>query len=126
MKTVIPKTKTKPQNTQPITPSPYNPQNPYKEPQSGPKNITVKNIEKGLIENDPLKGSQTDRNTQNSNEAQSATFEAIEPENDNQVRKDFEVGELGNDELQEDELTRDETGNGSPGNHKPSSENFNL
>ena len=64
--------------------------------------------------------------TQKSDEAQSDSFETIEPENDNQVRKDFEVGELGNDELQEDELTRDETGNGSPGNHKPSSEDFNV
>jgi len=40
--TVIPKTKSKPQNTQPKTPSPYAPQNPYKKPQSGPKDITVR------------------------------------------------------------------------------------
>jgi hypothetical protein len=60
MKTVIPKTKSKPQNTQPKTPSPYDPQHPYKEPQSGPKDITAKDREKYLIENDPLKGSQTD------------------------------------------------------------------
>jgi hypothetical protein len=52
--TVIPKTKLKTQNTQPKTPGPYDPQNPYKKPQSGPKDITVKDIEKDLIENDPL------------------------------------------------------------------------
>jgi len=51
--TVIPKTRSKPQNAQPKTPSPYDPQHPYKEPQSGPKDITVKNIEKDLIGNDP-------------------------------------------------------------------------
>jgi len=55
MKTVIPKTRSKTQNTQPKTPSPYDPQNPYKEPQSGPKDITVKHIEKDLIATDPLK-----------------------------------------------------------------------
>jgi len=38
--TVIPKTKPKTQNAQPKTPSPYDPQNPYKEPQSDPKDIT--------------------------------------------------------------------------------------
>jgi len=56
MKTVILKTKPKTQNTQPKTPGPYNPQNPYKEPQSGPKDITGKDIQKDLIENNPLKG----------------------------------------------------------------------
>ncbi|OIV40618.1 hypothetical protein [Flavobacterium johnsoniae] len=80
MKTVIPKTRSKPQKPQPKTPSPYNPQNPYKEPQSGPKDITCKDTEKDLIENDPSKGSQTDRNTQKNDEAQSDTFEAIAPE----------------------------------------------
>ena len=70
----------------------------------------MKDIQKDLIENDPLKGPQTDRNTQKSNEAENDSFETIEPEKDNPVRKEFEIGELGNDELQEDELTRDETG----------------
>jgi hypothetical protein len=55
--TVIPKTKPKTQKPQPKTPSPYDPQNPYKEPQSGPKDIRGKDIEKNLIENDPSKGS---------------------------------------------------------------------
>ena len=56
MKTVILKTKSKTQKPQPKTPSPYDPQNPYKKPQSGPKDITGKDIEKDFIENDPLKG----------------------------------------------------------------------
>jgi len=54
--TVIPKTRSKTQNTQPKTPSPYDPQNPYKKPQSAPKDITVKDIEKDLKKNNPLKG----------------------------------------------------------------------
>ncbi|MBW1656021.1 hypothetical protein NLG42_14055 [Flavobacterium plurextorum] len=58
--TVIPKTRSKPQNTQPKTPSPYDPQNPYKEPQSGPKDITGKGIEKDLMDNATPEGSQTD------------------------------------------------------------------
>ncbi|OXA70472.1 hypothetical protein B0A67_15765 [Flavobacterium aquidurense] len=58
--TVIPKTRSKTQKPQPKTPSPYDPQNPYKEPQSGPKDITCKDIEKYLTDNDPPEGSQTD------------------------------------------------------------------
>jgi hypothetical protein len=64
----------------------------------------VKDIEKDLIENAPSKGSQTDMDTQKSNKAQNATFETIEPEKDNPVRKEFEIGQIGNEELQEDEL----------------------
>ncbi|MFH6988480.1 hypothetical protein ACHRVW_12115 [Flavobacterium collinsii] len=92
--TVIPKTRSKTQKPQPKTPSPYDPQNPYKEPQSGPKDITGKDIEKDLIENDPLKGSQTDRNTQRSDEAQSASFETIAPEKDNPVNRNSKLDSL--------------------------------
>ena len=77
-------------NTQPLCP-----QNPYKEPQSGPKDINCKDIEKDLIENDLLKGSQTDKNTQKSNEAENDSFETIAPEEDNRVRKEFDIGQLG-------------------------------
>gem|GEM_PF-2318016 len=103
--TVIPKTRSKPQKPQPKTPSPYDPQNPYKEPQSGPKDIRGKDIEKDLIENDPSKGSQTDMDTNKSDEAESAPFETIASDKDNPVKKEFEFGQLGNDELKEDELT---------------------
>ncbi|QDW21114.1 hypothetical protein [Flavobacterium sp. KBS0721] len=60
----------------------------------------------------PLKGPQTDRNTQKSNEAENDSFETIEPEKDNRVQREFEIEEIENDELQEDELTRDETRRG--------------
>ena len=80
MKTVILKTRSKPQNTHPKTPSPYDPQHPYKEPQSSPKDITCKDIEKDLIENDPSKGSQTDMDTEKGDEAENDSFETIAPE----------------------------------------------
>ena len=58
--TVIPKTKPKTQKPQPKTANPYDRQNPLKEPDIHPKDITVKDIEKDLIENAPSKGSQTE------------------------------------------------------------------
>jgi hypothetical protein len=61
----------------------------------------VKDIEKYLIENDPPKGSQTDRNTQNSDEAQSDNFETTEPEKDNPARRELEIGQLGQQVLKE-------------------------
>ena len=67
------------------------------------QDITGKHIEKDLIENDPLKGSQTDRNTQKSDEAENDSFETIEPEKDNPVRREFEIGQLGNEELKDDD-----------------------
>jgi hypothetical protein len=60
----------------------------------------------------PSKGSQTDMDTKKNNEAESATFETIEPEKDNPVRKEFEIGQPDREELQEDELTRDESRDG--------------
>jgi hypothetical protein len=87
MKTIILKTKSKTQKPLQKTASPYDPQNPYKKPQSDPKDITGKDIEKDLIENDPLKGAQTDMDTQKSNEAENDSFETIEPEKDNPVKK---------------------------------------
>lgn len=122
--TVIPKTRSKPQKQQPKTPSPYDPQHPYKEPQSGPKDIRGKDIEKDLIENDPWEGSQTDIDTQNSSEVQNDSFETIEPEKENPVQREFEIGELGNEELREDEMTRDATDGGASGHDKPSQRKF--
>jgi len=65
-----------------------------------PKDITGKDIEKDLIENAPWEGSQTDMDTQKSNEAQNDSFETIAPQKDNHVKKEFEIGELGQQELQ--------------------------
>ena len=124
MKTVIPKTRSKPQNTQPKTPSPYDPQNPYKEPQSGPKDIRGKDIEKYLIENDPPEGSQTDMDTKKSDEAESDSFETIELEKDNPVEREFEIGSLGREELKDDKRARDESRDGIPHNTKPSQRKF--
>ncbi|WP_456311583.1 hypothetical protein [Pseudomonas shirazensis] len=76
----------------------------------------MKDIEKYLIENDPSKGSQTDRNTQNSGKAENDSFETIEPEKDNPVKGEFEIGQLGNQKLQEDENTRNESRQSAPGN----------
>jgi len=100
--TVIPKTKSKPQRH------------------------NRKDIEKDLIENDPLKGFETDIDIHKSNEAKSASFETIAPEKDNPVRKEFEIGQLESDELQEDEITRNEPGQSTTGNAKPSKRNFNI
>jgi hypothetical protein len=88
------------------------------------KDITKKDIEQDLRENDPSEGSETDIDTPGSDEPEGATFETIEPEKDNPVNKEFEIGDLGNEELQEDERTRDESGNDAPGNIKPSQRKF--
>jgi len=40
--------------------NPYDSENPRKEPDSDPKDITGKDIEKDLIENDPSQGFETD------------------------------------------------------------------
>lgn len=52
------------------------------------------------------------------------TLTPIAPQKDNPGRKEFEIGQLGNQELKEDELTRNETGHNAPGNHKPSQRKF--
>ncbi|MCD0469913.1 hypothetical protein [Flavobacterium sp. JAS] len=62
--------------------------------------------------------------TQKSDEAQSAAFETIEPEKDNPVKREFEIGQLSNEELQEDEQSKNETANSAPANHKPSQRKF--
>ncbi|QSB25283.1 hypothetical protein [Flavobacterium sp. CLA17] len=58
--------------------------------------------------------------TQKSNEAESDTFETIEPDQDNPVKKEFEIGQLGNEELKEDERARDASRHGASRNTKPS------
>lgn len=104
--------------------NPYDSENLDKESDSASKDITEKDIEKDLIENDPSQGFETDIDTQNSDKAESNTFETIEPQEDNPARREFEIGELGNEELREDELTRDATDGSSPGNYKPSQRKF--
>ena len=124
MKTVIPQTKPKPQkhaakNTQPLWPAA-----PLKGTPKRPQRHNGEGQRKGPYREWPFKGSQTDRNTQKSNEDESDTFETIAPEKDDPVRKEFEIGQLGNQELKEDEITRDESRNGSAGIIKPSQRKF--
>lgn len=104
--------------------NPYDLENLDQESDSASKDITEKDIEKDLIDNDPSQGFETDIDTEKSDKDQSDTFETIEPEQDNPARKEFEIGQLGSEELREDERTRDETGNGAPGHDKPSQRKF--
>ncbi|MDW8848622.1 hypothetical protein SD960_00855 [Flavobacterium sp. MMLR14_040] len=101
----------------------YDSENLDQESGSDSKDITEQDIEKDLIENDPSEGFETDLDTQNSDEDESASFETIEPEKDNPVNREFEIGRLGNEELKEDELTRDESHHGGY-NNKPSQRKF--
>ena len=50
-----------------------------------------------------------DMNTQKSDEAQNDPFETIEPEKDNPVVREFEIGQLGQKELQGDERARNKS-----------------
>ncbi|UUF12560.1 MULTISPECIES: hypothetical protein [Flavobacterium] len=102
----------------------YDSENPRNEPGPRSKDITEKEIENDLMENDPSGGFETDIDTQNSDEAESDSFEIIEPDQDNPVQREFEIGQLGNKELREDEMTRDATDGGAPGNYKPSQRKF--
>ncbi|MBS7233367.1 hypothetical protein KHA90_20315 [Flavobacterium psychroterrae] len=62
--------------------------------------------------------------TQKSDEAQNNSFETIAPEKDNPVEREFEIGQLGREELKEDERARDESTHGAPRNTKPSGRKF--
>nr|WP_294929492.1 hypothetical protein [uncultured Flavobacterium sp.] len=102
----------------------YNSENLDSESGSGSKDITQKDIEEDLIHNDSSEGFETDMDVHKNNEAESDRFETIEPDQDNPVQREFEIGHLGNEELKEDELTRDETGHGTSRNIKPSQRKF--
>ncbi|KFF02879.1 hypothetical protein [Flavobacterium reichenbachii] len=102
--------------------NPYDSENLDNESNSESKDITEKDIEKDLIDNDPSEGFETDIDAPGSDEAESDTFETIEPDQDNPVHKEFEIGKLGNEELKEDEISRDETG--PIAFHKPSQRKF--
>lgn len=101
----------------------YDSENLDNESDSKSKDITEQDIELDLINYDPSEGFETDI-TAEGDKTESGTFETIEPDQDNPVNKEFEIGELGNEELKEDEITRDETGNGALRNNKPSQRKF--
>jgi hypothetical protein len=103
--------------------NPYDSENLDHESDSESKDITEKDIEEDLINNDPSEGFETEIDTSGSDEAESDSFKTIEPDQDNPVNREFEIGQLGNEELREDERTRDETGNAAYHN-KPSQRKF--
>ena len=103
--------------------NPYDSENLDNESDSGSKDITEQDIEEDLINNDPSEGFETEIDASQSNEAEYDSFKTIEPDLDNPVNKEFEIGELGNEDLQEDERARDETGNAAYHN-KPSQRKF--
>jgi hypothetical protein len=103
--------------------NPYDSENLDNESDSDSKDITEQDIEEDLRDNDPSEGFETEIDTWESDEAESDTFKTIEPDQDNPINKEFEIGELGNEELKEDELTRDETGDRAYHN-KPSQRKF--
>ena len=104
--------------------NPYDSENLDNESETEFKDITEKDIEEDLIHNDPSEGFETDMNTQSSDKAESDLFETIQPEKDNPVQREFEIGQLGREELKEDERTRDESGHGTTRNTKPSQRKF--
>ncbi|MFH7000925.1 hypothetical protein [Flavobacterium bizetiae] len=103
--------------------NPYDSENLDQESDSASKDITEKEIEKDLIDNDPSEGFETDIDTQNSDTLESDPFETIQQDQDNPVKREFEIGQLANHELREDERVRDETGN-APLHYKPSQRKF--
>lgn len=112
-----------PQNSEEDS-NPYDSENLDNEPDSGSKDITEKDIEEDLINNDPSEGFETDIDAPQSAETQNGGFETIEPDHDNPVNKEFEIGELSNQELKEVERVRDEKANGAVHNYRPSQRKF--
>jgi hypothetical protein len=63
--------------------NPYDSENLDRESDAGSKDITEKDIEKNLIENDPSQGFETDIDNDKNNQHQSDAFETIQPDKDN-------------------------------------------
>jgi hypothetical protein len=114
---------THPKNSEPNS-NPYDSENLDKESDAESKDITEKDIERDFVENDPSEGFETDINKPKSSGYDADAFEMTASDRDNPINKEFEIGELGNQELQEDELARDES-DGSPARfRKPSERKF--
>lgn len=110
------------QNSDPKSNS-YDSENLDNESGAESKDITEKDIEEDLKNNDPSEGFETQIDT-DSDDTENASFETIEPDQDNPVKKEFEIGNLSNDELKEDEQSRDEKVNGAVHFNKPSERKF--
>jgi hypothetical protein len=76
------------------------------------------------MEHDTSEGFETDTRKPESSADQNDAFETIDPDTDNPVNKEFEIGQLGSEELQQDELARDESEGGPARFHKPSERKF--
>lgn len=112
-----------PKNSNPDT-NPYDSENLDRESDAASKDLTEKDIEKDLKENDPSEGFETDIDKPKGSEAKSDAFETIQPDDGNPVNKEFAIGELGNEEIKEDEQTRDESDGGPAPFSKPSDRRF--
>ncbi|GGF28130.1 hypothetical protein [Flavobacterium limi] len=104
--------------------SPYDSENLDKESNAGSKDITEKDTQKDLLENDPSQGFETDVDKPESSGDENDAFEMTWSDRDNPINKEFQIGQLGNEELQQDELTRDESEGGHAPFHKPSERKF--
>jgi hypothetical protein len=104
--------------------NPYDSENLDNESGSESKDITEQDTQEELRNNDPSEGVETDIDISGSDAAESDSFKTIESDKDNPVNKEFEIGELGNEELREDERARDATDGVAPGNFKPSQRKF--
>ncbi|WP_125721130.1 hypothetical protein [Flavobacterium ustbae] len=104
--------------------NPYDSENLDNESDNSSKDITEKDIEKDLLQNDPSEGFETDIDKPESGRDEDEAFETIDPDDGNPVRKEFEIGQLGSEELQQDELARDESEGGPAHFHKPSERKY--
>jgi hypothetical protein len=104
--------------------NPYDSENLDNESDTESKDITEKDIEEDLKNNDPSEGFETDIETPGNDAAQSDSFDTIERDQDNPVNREFEIGKLGNEELKEDERSRDKTSDDAVHFHKPSERKF--
>lgn len=102
----------------------YDSENLDREWDAGSKDITETEIEKDLIKNDPSEGFETDIDRPESSRDEDDAFEMTQSDRDNPINKEFEIGQLGNEELKEDEQARDETTDDSVHFHKPSERKF--
>lgn len=112
-----------PKSNNPDT-NPYDSENLDNESDARSKDITEKDIEKDLMEHDPSEGFETDIDKPRDSGDQNDAFETIDPDDGNPVRREFEIGQLGSEELQQDEQVKDESEGGPARFYKPSERKF--
>ncbi|MDP5200268.1 hypothetical protein [Flavobacterium sp. DG2-3] len=80
--------------------NPYGAENLDQESDARSKDIIGKDIEKDLMENRPSRGFETDIDKPESTRDEDEAFETIQKDDDNPVNREFEIGQLGSEELQ--------------------------